>query len=212
MMPKIKVILTMFIAVLVVGGMTSASASAAMAGWMVNGTLLSSGSESMATTALTQDAWELNGGGLSIKCTGSLNAAKPEIKAPNKFFATSLTFTLCETSTPNCTVPSQITTLTVLGEVTLEGALAAQTKFTPEAGTLLATVKFTGEKCAEEGLKPITGKAAGKLSTGQDERTPQRLEIDTTEASGELFVGGSAASLKGAANLKLQDGQSWSFL
>jgi hypothetical protein len=209
-MSKVKMIVSMFIAVLAFSAIASASASAATAGWMVNGTLLT-GSAALATTAPSEETAVLNGAGLNIECKGPLNGLKPEIKSSNKGAAT-LTFTVCSTKNGECEVPAEISTAPVLAEVTLEGALAVSAKFTPETGTLFSTVKFSGAKCAVAGNKPITGKVIAKGPTGQDERAVQELTVNVTEGAGELFIASSAASLKGAALLKLQSGQTWSFL
>jgi hypothetical protein len=210
-MSKVKIIVSAFIAVLAVGAVASASASAATAGWMVNGTLLS-GSAALATSAPSDETAALNGGGLNIECKGPLDGTKPEIKSSNTGSAQALTFTECTTGNENCSVPTSIGTVPVLAEATLEGALAVPVKFKPETGTIFATIKFSGEKCSVAGIKPVTGKVTASGPTGQDERTTQELAVNVTVASAELFIASSAASLKGAALLKLQSGQGWSFL
>lgn len=209
-MSKVKVVAAAFIAALALTALASATASA---DWMVNGTNLT-GSAALATTAHTDVTGKLNGGGLNIECSGDLKGASPEIKVGAKGSASSLTFTTCGTTNANCTVPAEISTVpvSVLAELDPGNALATTVLFTPTAGTIFATVKFSGEKCAVAGIKPVTGKATALAPTGKDERTEQELEINTTEAAKELFIASSAASLTGAALLLLSTRQGWSFL
>jgi hypothetical protein len=210
-MSKIRAVVWVFLVGFVVCAVASASATAATAGWMVNGTLLS-GSAALATSAPSDETAVLNGGGLNIECSGPGDQTKPEIKSPNKGSAASVIFTGCMTKDANCSVPASIGTVPVLGEATLEGALAVQVKFKPETGTIFATLKFSGEICSVAGIKPVTGKVTASRPTGQDERTVQEMVVNTTEGAGELFIASSAASLKGAALAKLQNGLPWSFL
>jgi hypothetical protein len=212
-MSRTKVIVPAFIAVLAFGALASGSASAATAGWMVNGTNLS-GSAALATTATVHERFLLSALGLNIECSGNLNAVRSEIKSPNKGFAQELAFTMCSTTNVNCEVPSSILTVPILAEATLDSAnvLAINYKLKPETGTVLVTVSFKGEKCALSGSEPITGKVTALLPTGQDERTAQSLVVNVTAGSGELFIASAAATLKGSALLKLQSGAPWSFL
>jgi hypothetical protein len=210
-MSRIKAVGAAFIAVLAFGVMT-ASASAATAGWMVNGALLS-GTQALATTAAVDKKGVINGGGLNIECEGSvLKGTNPEIISTNKGKAKALTFTVCKTTNANCTVPAEIGTVPIEAEATLEGALGVQAVFKPQTGTTFATVKFSGELCAVAGIKAITGDANTSAPTGQDERTLQLLEINVTTAQNLLFIASNAASMTGSALLKLASGAPWSFL
>jgi prolyl oligopeptidase PreP (S9A serine peptidase family) len=212
-MSKAKMIIPTLIAVVAFSALASASASAATAGWMVGGTLLS-GSEALATTAAVDENGKLLASGITIECKGStLNGVAPEIKSPNTGSATSLIFTQCQSKTESCTItPEELKTVPLNVEATLEGALAVVATFTPKTKTTFATIEYKGEDCALEGLDAVTGKAKVLAPTGQDERTLQLINAITTEASGELKDGSSPATLTGSALLKLASGKPWSFL
>jgi hypothetical protein len=212
-MSRTKMIVPIFIAMLAFSALASASASAATAGWMVNGTNLS-GSAAIATTAKVHEAFALAGGGLNITCTGNLNGVRPEIKSPNKDFAQELVFTACTTTNGGCTVPTEILTVPILTEATLDSsnALGVIDTFKPETGTLFVNIPFKGELCAVVGTKPVTGKVTTLAPTGQDERVAQLLVANVAEGASEIFIASSAASFKGSALLQLQSGQAWSFL
>jgi hypothetical protein len=197
------------VAVLVVS--ISTEASATTAGWMVNGTLLS-GSAALATTAKTHEPWLLGSGSLNIQCSGNVNAVKPEIKSAKKGAASSYIFTACSTTNGGCSVPTSMSTGPVLAEATLNGALGITLVARPETGTLFTTVPFTGEMCAIAGNKPITGKGTSIGLGGQDERVFALISLNIPESAGELFMAGSAASVKGSSLVALQSGQTWSFL
>jgi hypothetical protein len=206
-------IVTTLIAVFVFSALASASASAATAGWMVGGTQLTT-TAALATTAKVDQkgTLEVPSAEVTIKCEGStLNGVAPQIGPGNMGSATSLVFTVCESTTSTCTIGSPtIGTVPILAEATLEGALGVKVIFTPKTTKVFTTIDYIGEKCALEGVKPVKGKATVKAPTGQDENTLQLIEAATT--SGELEVGSSEAILKGSALLKLASGQPWSFL
>jgi len=211
-MSKVRQVIMVCAGVLALSAMASASASAATAGWMVNGTMLT-GSAALATTAAVDQEGVLKGGGVTVTCKGStLNGVAPEIKVPNKGSAGDLEFTECSAASPCEVTPPTVKTQTVLVEATLEGVLAVVATFKPETGTIFATLKFSGSGCALSGTTPIKGQAKVLAPTGQDERTLQLINAITTEASGELLLGSSGASLTGSALLRLASGQSWSFL
>jgi hypothetical protein len=207
-MSKTKMIVSALFAVLAVSAVVTASASAA---WMVNKATLV-GSKKLATTAQVDKKGVLTGGGLNIECNGTLlEGSSPEIRASDVGFASSLTFTGCATTNVNCTVPANIGTVPILAQAFLEGALAVKAVFRPEAGTTFATIKFSGEKCAVSGVKPVTGDVETNAPTGQDERTLQLLEVNQA-ATGLLKIASSAATLTGSALLKLESSETWSFL
>jgi hypothetical protein len=212
-MPKIKLILAACAVALALNALTAAAASAATAGWMVNGTLLS-GTKALATTASVSSKLKLKIASITIECqANTLKGIAPELLATNKIKATSLEFTECNGTKGECKLGSEkINTLPVLLEATLEGTLAITAKLKPETKTTIATVLFEGGACAIEGVQAITGGVAILAPTGQDERTLQQASSITTEASGELKVGTSGASVEVTASSRLASGESWSFL
>jgi len=214
-MSKAKMIITTLIAVVAFSALISASASAATVGWMVGGKLLS-GSAKLATTAKVDERGLLksSAANVELECTGNtLNGVAPEITSPNTGMASDLEFTSCKALTANCTISSStVTTVPVTVEATLEGTAAVIATFKPKTKATFATFEFTGSKCASEGLNAVTGTAKVLAPTGQTENTLQQINAIATEASGELKVASSPASLAGSALLKLASGEPWSFL
>lgn len=211
-MSRLKSVMWASLAVLVLGALVSASASAATAGWMVNGTQLS-GSQPLATSFSVDKEFALSGGGLTVKCTGSVvEAAGPAISSPAAGSASSIVFTGCKASAPCGLATASIATVPISTETTLEGASATVTTIKPSTGTILSTLSVTGEECAAAGNVVIDGRDKVLSPEGQDERTLQLINSITTEASKELLVGKSAASLSGSALLKLACAGTWSLL
>jgi hypothetical protein len=211
-MCRVRRIVVVCVGVLALSVLASASALAATAGWMVNGTNLK-GSAALATTAAVVEEGVLVGVGFHITCEGhAFFGSGPEIKSPNTGAASSLEFSECKGEEP-CKINSPILkTYAVTEEATLEGVLAAVATFKPATGTIFATIKFEGSECPLEGETPIKGTAKALAPFGQDEGTLGQVSSIATEASKELLVGSSAVSAKGASLLRLTSGQSWSFL
>jgi hypothetical protein len=214
-MSKAKISITTLAVVGALGALASASASAATAGWMVNGTLLS-GTKALATTAkIDQDlVLKSTAANIELECTGgALAEGTPEIKSPNAGAASSLQFTSCKALTPDCTLSSStVGTVPVAFEATLESTAAVVGTFKPKTKTLLATFEFGGEKCVAEGINGVTGTAKVLAPNGQQEGTVELNRSIVTEASGELKVASSAAEVKGSALVKLASDEPWSFL
>jgi len=209
-------IIGLFIAVLAVSAVASASALAATPGWMVAGTNITAATP-LATTAKTDENAVLKSAAGTIECSGeTLNGVSPQIEPGTTGMgsATKLEFTGCVLLNGGaCSIKSTIPTTPILVEATLEGALAVVATFKPKTGTQFASVTFEGVECAESGdVDPINGQAKILAPTGQDERTLQLIKAITTEASKELIFGSAAASLTGSALLKLASGKPWSYL
>jgi hypothetical protein len=209
-MSKAKPIITVCLSMLTLSALTSTAASAATAGWMVNGTLLT-GSKALSTTAAVDEIWRLEAAGITITCSGTnINSTGPEILAPNKGAAKSVTFNGCSANA-NCSAPISISTLPILAEATLDGTLAVKEIIKPETGSTFTTIQFEGALCALEGVQPIKGKAS-VLASGHEEHTLQEFHSTVTKGSGELKIGSIAAELNGASLIRLASGESWSFL
>jgi hypothetical protein len=204
------------IAASVLSALASSVASAATAGWMVNGTLLS-GAAALASTATTDEpyllAWD---DGNEIVCTGgTLNSVAPEIKSLHKGATSSLEFNECKAISEVCSLagqPTTIGTVPLLIEATQAATLDAIVGFKPKTNTTFLTFKYEGPECAMEGIQDFTGRIAMLGPTGQDESTLQLLKSITVGVSGELKMGSFGVSLKGSALLKLASGEPWSFL
>ena len=210
-MSRVKLIVSMFAAVAVFGALAS-SASAATAGWMVGGSLLT-GSTPLATTAAVDQSAKLKTSNINIECLGStLKGVAPEIIAPNKGAAKSLEFTECKPTEGKCTIESStIGTVPILAEATLEAGEGVVAVFKPETGKAFTNLTFLGSTCALEGTQPVTGTQAILAPTGQTEHASQLINAVSLK-EGELKVGAGNATLTGSALLKLSSGAAWSFL
>lgn len=186
-------------------------AGTASANWLVGGTELAS-TAALSTTAAVDEHVVLKAAGVTVKCEGAtLNAVAPEIVAPTSMVASSISFSEC-TANESCTTTKTIGTVPLTGAAVAETAPQSSVTFSPKTKTTLATIKFEGASCALLGVQPLTGKAKLKMPTGQEERTAQLASAATTEASGELKLGSSAAELKAGALLKLASEKAWSFI
>jgi hypothetical protein len=216
-MPKAKtsISITTLTAILALSALTPTPASAKTPGWMINGTLLN-GTKALAGTAKVDENAKLKStaANIAIECTGGTIAeAGAEVKAPNTGAANSIEFTGCVALTPNCTLSSStISSVPVTLEATLEGTLAVVGTFKPKTKATLATLEFTGTNCASQGLDAVAGTVKVLAPTGQDERTVQLNSSIATEASDELKVASSPASLTGSMLIQAATGEPWSFL
>jgi hypothetical protein len=209
-MSRIKLIMSAFVAVLAFSALASGSASAATAGWMLSGKLVS-GSVALATTAKVDKKAKLVADGIEIECTSEvLNGVAPQITSPASGSATSLEFTGCVSRSGACTLGSTVIgTVPITAEATLDGALGVLATFSPKTKTTFTTIEYIGASCALVGVQPVTGKVVVLDPTGQDEAASQLIEVT---AASSLKVGSSAATFTGSALLKLASGEPWSFL
>lgn len=186
-------------------------ATAATAGWKVNGTLLT-GTHVILSTAKVDQEFKLKAAGLTFECpsTNPGNIAGSFV-APNKIEATNATLLGCSASGPSgCSIPKTINVLPTVAEATLDGLLAVKVTIKPKTKTVLLTTEFKGEECALAGPESVTGQASVLAPTGQDERTLQ--QIVSTTVSGELKASGEPAEVVGSALVQLLTGETWSFL
>jgi hypothetical protein len=212
-MPKAKLIIIACVAALVFSALASASASAAVAGWMVNKATLADGEvKNLAPNpTVLGGGFVLTGAGISVTCT-SLKLKGGTITGLTLALIESLEFGECSATAP-CEVEKNIDTVPILThEITLEGNTAVKAVFKPETKTVFATIKFNNPLCALEGVQAVTGKATVLAPKLQEERVKQEIKAVVTAASGELKLGSNAASLTGSAEFEVNGGQTWSFL
>lgn len=188
------------------------SASAAPAGWMVNGTLLS-GVAAMQSKAVVDVPFLITAAGETVRCKG-INNKDFTISSPSMALAEFLEFTECGviTGTTCLLKGTVIKTVPLLIEATLDGTLASKATAAPETKELIAEPEFEGEMCAFKGKQPLRGKFSLLAPEGQDERTFQLISAVTSSASGELKLGTSAASLTGTILQGLESDKPWSHL
>jgi hypothetical protein len=191
-MPIAKAVIARWVtATLAAAALCATSAAPASAGWFIEGEALS-GSAALATTAAVEEPFLLEGAGLNAECAGSVvESTKPEIKSSNRM-ATNLLFTACKTGNEGCTTPTTLGTVPLLAELTEQAVSDEEAKFRPETGTLISTIKLSGEKCAVAGNKPVTGAFRGKLPDLEREALPIALYAEP----GELLISSSEAKLQ----------------
>jgi hypothetical protein len=201
--------------VLALSGLATAMASAATAGWKVNGTFLT-GTKALATTAAVDEHGKLNAGQVEINCVAStLTGVSPQINGTTEHGdAQSLEFNEC---TGNSVCPlaasqkEKVKTLPVLVDLTLDGTLAVKGRFlSTNSSKLFATIAFEGAECSFKGTQPVKGAQTVLAPTGQDERTLQLLAA-TEEEPGALTLGNTPATLKGSILVRLASGEPYSF-
>ena len=190
-------------------------ASAAQAGWMTNGFMLS-GSAALVTTAQVTEFAELDAAATPIECLGStVRMVQPIIVAPSGGSASSITFTECSSQVPNCEIgsPTISTPPVRLQEITLDGE-TKDTTFTiaPQTKTIFATIKYVGELCPLQSVQPITGKVKALSIFGGLEKPEHEISVKVSMESGELKAGSSPASLRLKAVLRATGTLTWSFL
>jgi hypothetical protein len=197
------------------------NAASASAGWLVNGTPLTS-SASLSTQALVDEESTLlvPGLNLAIKCNGkSLDSTNPQIIGSDKGFASALSFLGCSTIIPatGCELeaqPTAVSTVPILALATKGTGEAAKITFTPETKTTFADLQFKpGNECAFKGIQPATGSVVAGLPTGQLSLLAQALTgLGSTEGNNSLQIGGFKAFLDGGrALLTLASDLKWAF-
>lgn len=217
-MSRVKVVAATVFVVFVVSAAGSSAVSAATAGWLVNGTLLTgTQTQAGATTAFVDEKGVMEFSGITITCNASaLTAIGSQLESPNQTSATSIIFKGCTASGEDCTLSAAMSetigTLPVTSEVTLDGLLALRGVGKPKTGTTLATLKLEGSLCAETAKLPVKGRAAWLAPTGAQDRTIHLLSLNITKAQEELEVGNAPASFKIRALDKLANALPWSFM
>jgi hypothetical protein len=204
-----KLITTVCVGVLALSAV--ALVSNASAQWMVGGTNLT-GTSPLLVKFKVDLVGTLKAAGVAITCSGeNFEGISPQIEAGDKGSVQSLVFTGCA-SNSNCTVTKTLGTVPIVATAVLGVTPAVNVTFKPKTKTIFATIKFDGAECALIGTQPVSGSAKALMPTGQTEKEVQLIEGNTSEASGELKVGSSAASLKCSILLILQLHLPWSFL
>jgi hypothetical protein len=198
------------VAALACSALFTAAASAVTAGWMVNGTMLGT-TAALATTTVVDEGFQFLSNGPKITCSGLRLSGNPEIRATSRLSAT-FVFTGCASAQENCSLTTtEVSTVPLLAELTLESVLAGFSLVKPETGTQFASFTLAGATCANAGLTLITGRLLALWPTLQDERTSQLFNINDTSQA-ELRTGVFGVRATGSALLKLASGLPWSFL
>ena len=194
-----------------------ASASASASQWYVGGKALSGSTGLTEATKVEESvSFTIVAFNAKITCTSaSLEGEKgklADIIAPGSIGIQSLVLKGCTESSPaHCSVPTQIETDPLTGQLAL-GTSPADTIALTAKGNVFVTFEISGGTCAIAGEKPMAGKFTLLAPTGQEEQIEQTL---TAQGSNEKPAGttmaGSPVYLSGKLKVKLASASKWSF-
>ena len=197
---------------------TALTASAASASqWYVGGKALS-GSTGLAEATKVEESisFTLVAYNAKITCTSArLEGEKgklADIIAPGSIGIGSLVLKGCTMSSPaNCSVPTQIETDPLTGQLAL-GTSPADTVTLAATSNVFVTFEISGATCALVGEKPMTGKFTLLAPTGQEEQAEQTLAAQgSNEKPAGTMMAGSPVYLSGKLKVKLSSASKWSF-
>jgi hypothetical protein len=200
MLSKIKVVLPVLGAVVTFRVLDAAVASAE---WLVGGTVLS-GSAVLLPQALVDATSTLlvPAVGLSIVCGGHfLDELDPLIIAPDKTYASSLTFLGCNVTAPasGCALAEKeqsIPTTAILARASLLSATSEEDRLlvSPETKGILANIQFSeSNTCAFIGTNPLRDSFVVGAPTGRlDLLTQSLIGLGSVENNSLEFLGGKA--------------------
>jgi hypothetical protein len=200
-MSRAKFMAAAIVAVLAIGAVGTASASAAE--WKVGGSTFT-GKKTINKATKTIENYTLTAAGVTITCTG-LEVAGGFIEEPATNGAEHLVFTGCKASGV-CTVATTLTTNAVKSTATAGSPV--KILFEPTSGTNFITIEFTGAECSLKGKKETTGKVTCTAPGAATSQVEQELACNST---GELKLGTNAATFKGKGDLTLEGDPSWAF-
>jgi hypothetical protein len=179
------------------------SASASAASWKVEKAPLK-GKEALSEKATTKKSLEISVSSiLAVTCTSYVleKSITEPITLEGRLIPEN-----CKTNSVNCSIPSTLTTNTLVGNGTPVGAKEVEFPTKPKEGETLLNLEVSGERCPLSGVQHVNGSFALKLPEGQVEQTEHEATV-----SGSLKVGTDEATIKGAFDVKLPSGKLWSF-
>jgi hypothetical protein len=198
-----------FVAVMAVGAVASASASASA--WFVGGTELAA-STSLASKATVLEKVKLTSAGVTIVCSAEsveLNTASIAPKTGGQI--AHLVLKECQSEAAGCPLESsQITSKPLVLEAALGSKSPEDTLvLKPATGTIVAEYAFIGESCGLAGVVQLKGKMKFVMPKGREELAEQELLVRAGE--GELKSGSAEVVLGGKIKAKLTSAKAWSF-
>jgi hypothetical protein len=218
MVRKVKVATMALGAVFAFSALGAATASAE---WLVGGTVLT-GSAAVSPHILVHitSTFLVPALGVSLVCGGStLDAVNALIIAPDRGFASSLSFLGCNVTVPatGCALEEKgetISTTAVLGRAFLGPGEEDRVLFSPETKGVFTNISFSEKNtCAFNGLEPVKGSFISALPTGRLNLTTQSLVDLGSVENNSLEVGGQKAFMHGGKVLaSLTIGSAWSFM
>ncbi len=221
-MSKARLLFVTCFVVFAASALVSATASAAVSGWEVNGTLLA-GTAAIASKAPVLHSGRLVAAGVELECTGStVDIVGGFIRHPDEVLANGLVFHGCEVTNEaatNCKLKATtlISTLPLFGLAELDGASSLNTLIlaSPLPSKTFAVIPFEGEKCALAGNQPVTQSKFPAVSLLIHEggvSAVLHLVLAFSNAA-SLKLGNSEATLSGAdADVQLASGLPVAFL
>jgi hypothetical protein len=208
MRSRYRGVLVALVAVLVLGAVGSASASASS--WWVAGSELGS-SEPLASTTAKVAEVTLSWSTLKIQCA-SVGLKGADIVAHTGGSIEHLVLQECTVNSSSCRVvggkieSKPLKLEAKLGSKSPEDELVAK----PASGSVLAEFEFENERCPLEGKQTLGGRLSFVLPKGREEGVEQELVLHESIA-GELHMGELPLTSEGAFKAKLVSGRDWSF-
>jgi hypothetical protein len=212
-MSRIKLLFLSALAVFAVGAVAASAASAAAPKWVINGTALTTGSESVLGLLSNGTARLVSKIGTVPTEVVCKNAdATGSITGPNKDEAPSgISFTGCEVATPKgCTVKEPITTVALTSELLSNETVGLDT-WTPKSGTEFTSLTITGTACSVESKTPVSGQAQCEGALNTEAETYACLFTDAS-SKGLLKLGSNEAQFLAHFLFLLKgtnDGKNW---
>jgi len=221
-MPKVKLLVAAYFAVLAFSAVAAATALAA-GEWDVNGVPLGSGkSAEIAKTAHVGRFGKLSSASVEFTCEGGeLLIRNGFIVAPDGVVAEDITFHGCRVigaGAENCSLSSTlILTLAIHGLAELDEGLRLNTVvlLLPLPSKTFAVFNFTGEKCAIAGTQPVTSSKNPAVVLLIDEGyLPKKVHLILAFSLKESLKLGSieATLLEADEDFQLASGAEWNFL
>jgi hypothetical protein len=219
-MSKVKVAAA---ALFVVFAMSVIAVNSASAEWLIGGTALT-GTAALLSTALVDEKTKLlvpSLEDLTLECVGeTLDGENPTLIAPDKGFASKLTFLGCSTVKPasGCAIEAQpvgISTVPILALAALKTGEEDKVTFTPETKKIFTEIPFSSTNtCAFNGLEAVTGSVTVGAPTGTLELLNQAIVGLGSFENNSLEIGGTnkAYLVGGKALLRLASDSKWSFM
>jgi hypothetical protein len=219
-MSRLKLVMLSMLAVMAVGVVASASASAANCEKKANGKfalclgaspgVLTAGSFNTDVTRDGTSVYELKSeAGVTVVCSAIKNTGGKIVATATPSVTIEgivLEFSTCVVNSPaKCTVTEPIKTESLKGVILKKEEI----EFTPTTGEIFATLKFANkgtEICSLKGqslqVKTVEGKGQGCLAPGIE--TPEKLHLlECPSSKSHLSLGGSPATFKGNFNANL---------
>jgi hypothetical protein len=205
-MYRIQALLAVSVALIAAGALAASAEAACGSEWCIVGKGLKTGesAELAKTATVTKAELSIPSFGIVAECS-KFESQKAFLTGPNTGKAEGISFGGCAIKGSSCKLGSSTITTVPLKSgpaKPLEGGKEGESVTSPETGTRLTTIEFTGGECAIAGKQSINGTAKEIAPTGQEEKTEQEILVK----SGEVKVGSVTGHMTIEEKIKLASG------